>query len=197
MSAIATASAPSPAPPGTVSVAHRLLNPRGYMSIDSSQSMPKSEMDSEISPNTSPLSPQSRIRSAPDLDVKFVNARLDDDGSGVGGGRKRNVGQIGDDVNKGPNHTSFIENMYGVEMRGPQHHPYKRVKSAETLGLDERAKVTMKMKVPFATAGNSGLGKWMKDREYSNSPGLNVVDLTNSKEGTYLLCMCVRAKFSC
>ena len=125
-----------------------------------------------------PLSPQNKVRSAPNLGVDFVG----DDDAGAAG-RKRTVCQIGDGGGLSHAHGgSMIESMYGLERRHNSQ-PYKRVKSAETLARDQGQKVN----APFATGGSDGLGKWMKDSATATlPPSSKIVDLTSGKG----VCLC-------
>lgn len=172
-------------PAGTVSVAHRLLDPRGHLLSSKANTSAKSRSQSESSvssesnnPKSVTSSPPSSVKPISDIDVEFVSACVEDDNSD----RKRNSGHFdGGDVNSG--HRSLIENVYGVE--GRENHPRKRVKTAGF--SDEDAKSVTR--AAFSAPGDSGLGKWMKEGQGkldTSSPAtLDIVDLTNSKDGKF------------
>ncbi|KAL4887834.1 SNF2 family N-terminal domain-containing protein [Aspergillus ambiguus] len=152
------------APPGTASPARRLLSPRQPPPSSSGKASPSVESPSRNgSVASSPYPGQ-----PPELGVavEFASTRSEDDSDS-----KRHSDFLEDDVDL--RHGSLIEDMYGVERRGRQ--PYKKLKTDSP--VDEKGKSGR-----VAIAGDSGLGKWMKDADANTAPSFpvtpDVVDLT-------------------
>ncbi|KAE8393656.1 SNF2 family N-terminal domain-containing protein [Aspergillus alliaceus] len=154
----------STAPAGTVSAAHRLLNPQRRQT--SNQSSPKSRSRPQSISSRSEDSARSSLQRAdygePDVDVIFTSAQED-----IAEG-KRNSTHV-----DGMRHGDLIGNIYGVERRATQ--PYKRVKTEKD--LDQSGK-----KALFTSSGTGGLGEWVKNGEEKSNASTpvtpNVVDLT-------------------
>lgn len=98
--------------------------------------------------------------------MEFASARSEDDSDS-----KRTSDRLDSDGDM--RHGSFIENIYGVERRMNQ--PYKKIKTdndVDAKGNGGR----------FSAAGQSGLGKWVKDGAANAPPSFpvtpDVVDLT-------------------
>ena len=181
---------PPLAPPGTVSVAHRLLSPKvsystapdaGSSTINTKYNQAQQPIPGRTHghphpapPPTPHLAPLDKVQSSPNIGVEFVS----DGADAASPGRKRTMAQsVGGGVDYSHTHRDLIESMYGVERRGPHNQPYKRVKSAETLGQDRA-----NMNAHFA-AGNSGLGRWIKNTQASYGDPTKVVDLTTGSKG--------------
>ncbi|EAW14184.1 putative SNF2 family helicase/ATPase [Aspergillus clavatus NRRL 1] len=162
----------SVAPAGTVSAAHRLLNPqhRQPSSKRRSKSQSRFEPESAISEaqSSTDSSPRQVVTNEPALDVEFTSAHSDDDNDA-----KRSSDHLDSDVEARAG--SLIEDMYGVEKR--VHRPYKKIKTEN----DEEKSKTARTGA-ITRNGNTELGEYMKDDkgepDYPSPATPNVVDLT-------------------
>lgn len=154
------------APAGTMSVAHHLLNPRRFASQSRNPSSSARPSGTRIGSTIY----QDKENPPLDINFEFCSPGTTDTNTG-----KRSYPQID---NRGEARAgSLIEDIYGVERRVNQ--PLKRAKTSES---QDKA-VTSSKASNFPTAGNSGLGKWMKEGpgtpDISPSPSIpNFVDLT-------------------
>lgn len=156
------------APAGTPSTAQRFHSPQRRRP-PSVQPSPKSRsrlQSLESHTNSATSSPQPSEKTEPELDFTFTSAQSDDEHD-----TKRGCDHLEPEANL--RHGNLIENMYGVERRANP--PYKKVK------MKEEQDGPLK-KGNFTSAGDSGLGKWMKEDQSTPDTSLpvtpDVVDLT-------------------
>ncbi|CEL00579.1 Putative Helicase-like transcription factor HLTF/DNA helicase RAD5, DEAD-box superfamily [Aspergillus calidoustus] len=164
--------APPIAPPGTSSVAHRLLSPQRPRAAQRPHSNPRSQNPSSGGSTSTTSSPRTQGQMTPDIDFQFANTS----GLEIGDGkRSMDLIEVDDDVVL--RHNNLIEDMYGVQRRTGI--PYKRLKADN----DTTRKTSM-----GPISGNTGLGEYMKedDGEKSSSTAVtpDVVDLTLDPTGS-------------
>jgi hypothetical protein len=160
------------APAGTVSAAHHLLNPQRRQRSSKASPKPKSRLQAESvrsrEESSARSSPRRPVRNEPVPEFEFTSAHSEDDNDW-----KRNSDHLDSDVEARPG--SLIEDMYGVQKRGPQ--PYKKIKTENDEEAPKMAKTG-----PITVTGDTELGKYMKEDngkpDYSSPATPSVVDLT-------------------
>ncbi|OJJ47214.1 hypothetical protein ASPZODRAFT_132175 [Penicilliopsis zonata CBS 506.65] len=151
-------------PAGTLSIAHRLLNPRrdGTPSANRMKPSPRAETASSRIDRSGQ---QNKMEAGSGIEFRFASPQEES-----GNDAKRSSEYL--NAFNESQHGSFIEDMYNVERRG--NHMRKRLK------MDHNQNSTKKSS--FHPHENNGLGKWMKSEQGvsdTSSPATpDIVDLT-------------------